>query len=342
MNLRRCVLPSALTGGLVFVLSASIHTVGAQSDTSMHNQARELTQSVAQGVEGRQSMESARRVEGEIRKLDSLPRSVTDEKLFAHGVMVGYYQTAGMPELVRYHARAMIALAQELDPASEVQFASIIFGAYQALADLSALEGRPREAEAILSAVPSEIVAVPTIARSFAAASGRYGLIGSKMPPIAASNWIGVSSAHQADSSAPIAGTSADGNRRATIVEFTAYWCAPCQDSYDYLKSLRTRFANQPVDVILVTSRMGEFRGAKHLTKDEETRKLSEYFTHEQRLPFPVAVTDSAGPLQARYYVDAYPEIVVENGSGEIVKVLRGWSADTPALLTSAVSEALK
>ncbi len=317
----------------------AISAVAAQSDSLAVREAARVAKSVAVGIGGRQSVDHVMSLEHQLRRLDSLPSAVDDKKIIAHAAMADYYRSMGLPDLLRYHARTVIALAQQLDPERQAQLASIIFQEYAAFAELRSQQGAPGDAEVILASLPIDVATSPFVARPLALAKGRNALIGRIAPPVQVPTWINASGQPVVF---PVAATAGTAQRAATVIVFTAWWCGPCQDSYVYLRSIAKRFPEQSVSVVLVTARSGHFRTEKKLSRDEEVARLTDYFIKEQKLAFPVALADSAGTPLSNYYVDGVPELVVLDATGVVRTVLQGWDAATYQLLTAAISEALK
>ncbi|MGI8548782.1 MAG: TlpA disulfide reductase family protein [Gemmatimonadaceae bacterium] len=333
------VLRRALCVISVTCAAPAVSAVAAQSDSLALREAARIAKSVAIGIRGRQSLEHVMSLEHQLRHLDSLPSAVDDKKIIAHAAMADYYRSVGVPDLLRYHVRTVIALAQQLDPKSQAQLATIVFQEYAAFAELSAQQGAPGDAEAILASIPIDVATSPFVARPLALAKGRNALIGKIAPPVQVPTWI---NAPGQPVVVPVAATGGTTQRAATVIVFTAWWCGPCQDSYVYLRSIAKNFPEQPVSVVLVTARSGHFRTEKKLSRDEEVARLTDYFVKEQKLTFPVALADSAGPPLSNYYVERVPELVVLDAAGVVRTVLQGWDGGTYQHLTAAISEALK
>lgn len=319
---------------LLPVIARGLH---AQDTSTTRREAAAIAKYVGLGVGGRQSLERALDLEHQVRHLDSLPSSVDDEKLLAHAVLVGYYGTAGVPDLELYHARMVLALAPDLSPDTRLQLASVIFGGYTAIASISAQNGDLGATELILGNIPHDIATAPAVVRPLALMKGRYALIGKAMPPLAGASWINAAT----DSlTVPPAAMGQDGH--TTLIEFTAWWCGPCHESYPYLRGVTKRFPGKSVNVVLVTTRMGQFRKDKHLSRDKEFALLTDYFVNEEHLPFPVGVIDSTSATMSSYYVDAMPEVIVVDGSGIVRAVIQGWDADVENRVTRQLDALLK
>lgn len=329
----------ALCAIAVACAAPAVSAVAAQSDSPVRREAVRIARSIANGIHGRQSLDHAMDLEHQLRHLDSLSSTVDDQKILAHAVMVDFYRSVGVPDLLRYHARRAIVLAQQLDPESQAQLASIIFQDYAALADLSMQQGAPGDAEAILASLPNNVATSPSVARSLALVKGRYALIGRRAPPVDVPTWI---NAPNRPVFVPVAATGQIRQPAATVIEFTAWWCGPCQDSYEYLRSLAKSFPEHSVSVVLVTARLGQFRNAKKLSREEELARLTDYFVKEHNLNFPIAVADSAGPPLPNYYVESVPEFVVIDATGVVRTILQGWDVGTDQHLTAAIREVLK
>lgn len=329
---------TTLYGTLLVCITLVAPRVFAQSgDRDVMADAEKLSKSVALGLTGRQSVTNALNAERQVHHLDSLPVSADEDKVIAHDVMVDYYQTAHVPELVRYHAKAVVYFAQYLDASAQRRLASIIFDGYLALADLSIDSGATADAAAILSAVPGVVATSTYVHDPLHYASGRIGLVGQSAPPINSSDWI--------NAAARPASILADGRllpepHAVTVIEFTAWWCGPCHDSYKYLRDASGQ--RRSVNVVLVTALTGAFRKATHLSRPAEVTQLTNYFDNEEKLGFPIALVDSTGPPVSAYYVDAYPEIIVVDGSGIVRAVLRGWDGRSDAQLGKAIDDVLR
>jgi thiol-disulfide isomerase/thioredoxin len=282
-------------------------------------------------------LDRALELEHQVRHLDSLPSSVDDEKLLAHAVLVDYYGTAGVSDLVRYHARRVLALAQNLSPDTRLELAPIIFGGYHALATMSAQRGDLGTAQLILANIPSDISTAPAVARSLGLIKGRYALIGKTAPSLDRASWINTATAPVM---VPPAATGQ--SHHATVIEFTAWWCGPCHESYPYLRDLPTRFPGQSVSVVFITARMGRFRKEKALSREEEFALLADYFVKEEHIPFPVGVIDSTSAPMSKYYVEGVPELIVVDASGVVRAVMQGWDADVEQRMTSELDTLLK
>ncbi|MEO7042975.1 MAG: redoxin family protein [Gemmatimonadaceae bacterium] len=330
--------PAVFAASVLALVCPVFAVAHAQADSPVRDEAAEIARSVAQTLNGRHSAGDARNMERQVYRLDSLPASVDDEKLIAHGVMVEYYEHAGLPDLMRYHARAMIELSQGLDPIFSRLLAPLVFRGYRALADLAAREGHASDAAATLNAMSSDIARDSRIAPSLASTLGRYSLVGKQAPALNPPSWINDTS----PSIAPDLRSPSATGRHTTVIEFTTWKCDPCQQSYEYLRTVGKHFATRSVNVVLVTGTMGSFRNATHLTRADEISKLRDYFIKEEHLPFPVGVTDGQGPLQPAYYVDAYPELVVVDGNGVVRTVLHGWNGDSGDILTKSITSALQ
>jgi len=301
--------------------------------------AEKLSKSVALGLTGRQSVTNALNAERQVRHLDSLPVSADEDKVIAHDVMADYYQTAHVPELVRYHARAVVYFAQYLDANAQRRLASIIFDGYLALAELRIDDGAPTDAAAILGVVPSDVAASTYVQDPLRNALGRISLVRRAAPPINSPDWI---NAAARPASITPDGSPSQGAHAATVIEFTAWWCGPCHDSYKYLRDASGQHPAHSVNVVLVTALMGTFRTTTHLSRPAEVAQLTNYFDNEEKLGFPIAVVDSTGPPVSAYYVDAYPEIIVVDGNGIVRAVLRGWDSRSDARLGNAINDALR
>jgi hypothetical protein len=272
--------------------------------------ARALTLALSREIAARPSdyfgvLEAAERY---VAQIDSLPDSVPDVKLAAHERLLKQYEYLDVDEALRRHALAIIELGRRSgNVASRAS-------AYLALARVAADYLHPDSALMILAAAETELRS-ESVGTLFKAFRNRYALIGTPAPPITADHWLDASG-----SALPIR----PGDGKVTLIEFTAHWCVPCQNSYSDLRALAERFRDRPFGVVLVTSLYGYAVNRKSLTPEQEVTADREYFNREHALPFTVAIS-STSKVSDQYRVGAMPQIAIVDKRGVIRQIVTGW-----------------
>ncbi len=228
--------------------------------------------------------EHRRTAERIIATLDSVPGVRVASRIEAHA-MIGEYLRVGIDDEdgITLHAKAIMALAGQLDSADRVRLAPQLIHAYRDLAEVIAGHGDTPAALALLAYAPARLPGVPGVAEGLADEIARYRMVGQAPPRIAAPHWF-----NAAD------GTTLDFSHGApvTIVVFSAWWCAACSLSYPDLLAVQQKYGADKVRLVLVTNLMGQFRADTALTADAELAKLKQYFTGEHGLTCPIAVSD--------------------------------------------------
>jgi hypothetical protein len=285
------------------------------------------------------SPEQQRTAERAIATLDSAPGSSAATRLEAHAVLEEYLRGyLDDDDGITVHAKTVMALAGRLDSADRVRLAPQLIHAYRDLAEVMAGHGDIQSAVDLLTHAPAALPGVPDVAAGLADEVARYRLIGQAPPPIAAPHWF-----NAAD------GTTLDLSRGCpiTIVEFSAYWCHGCVLSYPDLLAVQKKYGANQVRLVVVTNLLGRFRGDTGLTLDVELARLKQYFTQEQGLTGPIAVSDrpaseeSYGLIADAYHVFFIPETLIIDSRGRVARIFVGWDKRNGDRVDQAVRLAL-
>lgn len=303
----------AFAFALTAVASSSLAqsgTNGGPADSSLRAHARALTLALAREIAARPNeyfgvLEGAERY---VAQIDSLPDALSDVKLAAHDRLLKQYEYLDVDEALRRHAAAIIELGRR--SANTTSSAS----AFLALARVAADYLHPDSALVILAAAETELRSerAATLFKEF---RNRYALIGTRAPPITADHWLDAGGS-------PL--SIQPGNGKVTLIEFTAHWCVPCQNSYSDLRALAGRFRDRPFGVVLVSSLYGYAGSRKSLTPEQEVAADREYFTRDHALPFAVAIS-STSKVNDQYRVGAMPQFVIVDKRGVIRQIVTGW-----------------
>ena len=113
---------------------------------------------------------------------------------------------------------------------------------------------------------------------------------------------------------------------KVVYVDFWASWCAPCRQSFPWMKSLSERFADRGLVVVAV-----------NLDKD---RAAAADFLARYPVPFAVAF-DPSGKTAAAFHVQAMPSSFIVGRDGTIVAEHQGFEPATGRHVEEQLKEVL-
>jgi cytochrome c biogenesis protein CcmG/thiol:disulfide interchange protein DsbE len=114
---------------------------------------------------------------------------------------------------------------------------------------------------------------------------------------------------------------------RVVYLDFWASWCAPCQESFPWMRKMQSRYRKKGLRVITI-----------NLDKD---KKQAREFLRRHRINFPVAY-DPKGRIATRYGVRAMPSSYLIDRRGRIVMVHLGFRESDTAKLEARIKRQLK
>jgi thiol-disulfide isomerase/thioredoxin len=268
-------------------------------------------------------------------KLEKLGDGATWQKLIAYRWLTSYYRgDADENGKVFQAARRFMELFAKLDAArqrdNEAQFG--LYCAYEDLAGVYSSRGDNGRAIALLREGLEEL-ANPSFNKGLQKALLHYELVGKPAPAIAAPYWL---------NSAPPGGRI-DFKGKVTVVEFTAHWCIPCQQTYPELMKLDKRYAGRGARFLMATALYGYFGKERGLSGEDELAADRKYYTEEHQVTLPVAMAaKSSEDANAQAYgIQAIPELVVIDQQGLVRRFLTGLGPSEESALTALLEELL-
>lgn len=114
---------------------------------------------------------------------------------------------------------------------------------------------------------------------------------------------------------------------KVVYLDFWASWCAPCRESFPWMRKMQRRYRKQGLRVITI-----------NLDKD---KKLVRDFLRKYRVNFPVAY-DPNGRIATRYGVKAMPNSYLIDRQGRIVMVHLGFRQSDTGKLEARIKQQLK
>ena len=274
-----------------------------------------------------------------VAQLDALPSATAEQKIAAHGTLLGEYRGDDVDDQIEKHAGHILQLLPALTAAQRTALAQPVILAHTALAEVYGGRAQADSAIALLRQGQTTLADVPRALQVFDPVISRYQLVGHPGAPILGDRWL----------NGPAKGTRFAPAGAVTLVEFSAHWCGPCRKSYDAITRLHDRYTAKGMRSVLVTSVYGFFQGRQNLTPDEEIAADSQYFFVEHRLPVQVAIApaiqtaDAAAPGSnlANYQVTGIPQIVVLDRAGTVRMIVIGWDPASEARIATMIDRLL-
>jgi thiol-disulfide isomerase/thioredoxin len=268
-------------------------------------------------------------------RLEQLGDGATWQKLIAYRWLTSYYR--GDPDengKVFYAASRFMELYSKLDPTrqrdNEAQFG--LYCAYEDLAGVYSSRGDIAHSIALLHE-GLEKLANPSYNKGLQKALLHYELVGKPAPPMEAPYWLN---------------TAPPGNRvafagKVTVVEFTAHWCIPCQQTYPAMMKLDKRYAARGAQFIMATALYGYFGKDRGLSPEDELATDRKYYIDEHKVTLPIAIAakSSADGNSQAYGIQAIPELVVIDQKGLVRRFLTGVGPSEESALTALLEELL-
>ncbi|HEX5216075.1 MAG TPA: TlpA disulfide reductase family protein [Vicinamibacterales bacterium] len=270
------------------------------------------------------------RLEAYVDRLDTLSNAVIESKIGAHSSMNGYYRADDIDAGIIKHSTWLIETGKKLPPDLRKKFSSTILSAYENMAEAWAGQGMTAQAIDLLKRAPTDWPEVPTAATRLKPTLDRYLLVDGAAPAIVGTTWL----------NAPAGTTQVDMKGHVTLLEFTAWWCGPCKESYPGINRLRERFGRDGFRVLLATQLYGYFEKEglpdRSLPAEREVALDKTYFASHE-LPVPIVIgprtSDVRDPNDLAYRVGGIPQIQIIDKQGRIRLIMVGYDdANEPKL----------
>jgi thiol-disulfide isomerase/thioredoxin len=268
-------------------------------------------------------------------RLEKLGDGATWQKLIAYRWLNSYYRGDADDNGKVFHAATrFMELFAKLDAArqrdNEAQFG--LYCAYENLAGVYSSRGDNTRAMSLLREGLDKL-ANPSFNKGLQKALLHYELVGKAAPSIAAPHWLNT----------PPAGGRVDFQGKVTIVEFTAHWCIPCQQTYPELAKLDRRYSGRGAQFLLATALYGYFGKDHGLSPESELATDRKYYVDEHKLTLPIAIAakSSEDANSQAYGIQAIPELVVIDQKGVVRRFLMGLGPSEESALTALLEELL-
>lgn len=277
-------------------------------------------------------------------QLDTLPAAVFDRKLGAHSQLMGYYRGDDIDAGIIKHATWIIEASKSFTPEQRQRFSSAVVSSHVDMAEAWAGQGMNDQAIALLKRAKTDWADVPRMAERVDPEIARLELVGTPGAVLTAPRWLNM----------PAGKTELDLKGSVTLLEFSAWWCGPCKESYPGVNRLRQRFGPQGFQVVLATQLYGYFETEKDLAPEAEFDRDRTYFAH-YGLDVPIAVGDqtkremvNGQPVftrdknDERYRVGGIPQIHLIDKKGVIRLVMVGYDDANEEKLAKMIEAMLK
>jgi thiol-disulfide isomerase/thioredoxin len=268
-------------------------------------------------------------------RLEKLGDGATWQKLIAYRWLNSYYRgDADENGKVFQAATRFMELFAKLDAArqrdSEAQFG--LYCTYENLAGVYSSRGDNGRAMSLLREGLDKL-ANPGFNKGLRKALLHYELVGKPAPFIEAPYWLNT----------PPAGHRVDFKGKVTIVEFTAHWCIPCQQTYPELTKLDRRYSGRGAQFLMATALYGYFGKDHGLSPESELATDRKYYVdhHKLTLPIAIAAKSSEDSNSQAYGIQAIPELVVIDQKGIVRRFLMGLGPSEESALTALLDELL-
>ncbi len=170
----------------------------ASQDVALIPRAELLVQAIRVGLRQRPKPDFAT-VEAYSDALDTLPDTVLDQKIAAHGSLNGYYRGDDVDAGIIKHSTWLIETGRRLAPELRKKHGMTLIAAYDNLAEAVAGQGENDRALELLRRATVELADVPKVEERLKSTHARYLLVGKPAAAVAAPVWL-----NRAEAAAPI------------------------------------------------------------------------------------------------------------------------------------------
>jgi len=279
------------------------------------------------------------RLETYVDSLDKLSDAAIESKIAAHSSMNGYYRADDIDAGIIKHSTWLIETGKKLTPDLRKKFGSTILSAYENMAEAWAGQGMNAQAIDLLKRAPKEWPEVTTAETRLKSTLDRYFLVDGAAPPIVGTTWL----------NAPANTTQMEMKGHVTLLEFTAWWCGPCKESYPGINRLRERFGKDGFRVLLATQLYGYFEKEglpdRSLPAEREIALDKTYFASHE-LPVPIVIgpktSEVRDPNDLAYRVGGIPQIQIIDKQGRIRLIMVGYDDANEPKLAKFIEALLK
>ncbi len=336
------------TEGTTDALSSLVGRAMALTSLSESDTAFVLLSAVRTGLREPKGDARNARLESYVDRLDKLSHAVIESKIAAHSSMNSYYRGDVIDAGIIKHSTWLIDTGKTLTPELRKRFGSTILSAYANMAEAWAGQGMNAQAIDLLKRGPKDWPEVPSAESRLKSTLDRYLLTDGPAPSIVGPVWLNT----------PEGTKQIDMKGHVTLLEFTAWWCGPCKESYPGINRLRERFGKDGFRVLLATQLYGYFEKEglpdRSLPAAREIDLDRDYFAH-YKLDVPVVIgpryesklvdgksVTVRDPNDVAYRVGGIPQIHIIDKQGRIRLIMVGYDDANEPKLAKFIEELLK
>jgi thiol-disulfide isomerase/thioredoxin len=306
-----------------------------------------LLRAVESGLTKPKSAERDIQLERLVDKIDVLAPAALEQVIEAHLAMRTEYWAVDNYGGVIKHATWIMDAARTFTAGQRKVFGSDVVTAHVDLAQAWAGQGRTAEALALLRRAKTEWADLPDTNGTTDPEIARLELVGRPAAPLTAPRWLNM----------PAGTTELNMKGSVTLLEFGAWWCKPCANSYPALNRLQQRYSAQGFRVVIATRLFGYFENGEGmpghtLREATEVERNRAYFArHGLDVPIGIGghttVVDGV-PRFGRdenyehYLVGAIPQVQLIDRQGKIRHIMVGFDGSNEAGLAKIIEGLLK